>query len=439
MQQLMPSSSHNPNPSRRRFLQTTLLAAAAPAIHPTGAHAQSSTDPVIEVAVMGLKSRGTDLLKEFLATRRVHVSWLCDVDQRVLENSARFLRQQQTREFRTTADIRQALEDPRLGAVVIAAPDHWHAPAAILATQANKHVYVEKPLTHNPREGEWLVSAVQRAGTVLQVGLQRRSSPWVMDAIRRVQDGAIGKVHLARAWYGANRGTIGQGQQTPPPAWLDFELWQGPAPDRPFRDNLVHYQWHWFWHWGTGELGNNGVHFLDLARWGLNVDCPRRVTSVGGRYAFQDDQETPDTQLVTYDFGDCTILWEHRSCLPQPLDGEDAGVMFYGDKGGVVIGGSGFRILDPRGKELERVQGGVPTAPHVDNFLDAIRNRELATNASVVEGNRSTLLCHLGNIAQRMEGDLHMNPKSSQPRDPANCSKLWAREYRPGWEPRVQS
>ncbi len=421
--------------SRRAFLRTSTLAAAGTGLLPS----LLAQDPGkrIQVGFMGLHSRGTDLLKEFLASDRIVVTWLCDVDQRVLEGAGKLVKDRQALPFKTTDDFRKALDDGGLQALVIAAPDHWHAPAAILATQAGKDVYVEKPLTHNPREGEWLIEAVKRSRTVLQVGLQRRSLPWIRQAIQRVREGTLGPVYMARAWYAANRPTIGFGQLAPVPDGLNYTLWQGPAPERPFRDNVVHYNWHWFWNWGTGEIGNNGVHFLDLARWGLNVDCPSRVTSVGGRYFFDDDQESPDTQVVTYDFGGRILVWEHRSCQQQGVDGEEAGVAFYGRNATLYIGGSGFRILDPKGTVLEKVDGRVPTAPHVANFLDGIANRAVEPNAPVQEGNKSTLLCHLGNIAQRTGSDIQLNPATSQLRNERTAAAYWSRQYREGWRPRV--
>ena len=185
---------------------------------------------------------------------------------------------------------------------LVAAPDHWHAPAAILACQAGKHVYVEKPCCHNPREGELAIAAARRHKRVVQVGTQRRSWPGVIEGIDKLRTGAIGRVLYSRGWYNNRRASIGHGKPAPVPAWLDYTLWQGPVPERPYRDNILPYFWHWYWHWGTGELGNNGVHALDMCRWGLGVDYPTHVSSGGGRYRYDDDGQTPDTHTVTYDF-----------------------------------------------------------------------------------------------------------------------------------------
>jgi len=422
--------------NRRQFLHAAGTAALAAA--PARLRAAAATDEAepITVGVMGLNGRGTDLVKELAATGRVQITWLVDVDRRAVTKGEEALAGKQARPPRTDKDFRRILDDRRTEALVIAAPDHWHAPAALLALAAGKAVYVEKPLSHNPAEGERLAAAVRRTRGVLQMGVQRRSLPWVAQAMQRVQSGELGNVYFARAWYANRRETIGFGQLGLVPAELDFALWQGPAPDRPFKDNLLHYNWHWFWHWGTGELGNNGVHLLDLARWGLGVDCPTRVTSAGGRYFFDDDQETPDTQVATFDFGgNRLITWEHRSSQPTPLEGAPHGVQFLGTRASLTLDDRGYRVADLDGKELARVEGKVETRPHLGNFLDAVRTRSRKLNADVEEAHRSTLLCHLGNIALRLNRTLTLNPRERRVTGDREAAQLWTREYRAGWEP----
>ncbi len=429
---LPPPSGSSLTPNRRSFIRSTVAAAAtAPFILP----GRAAEVEKLELGFMGLNSRGAALVKDFLGTGRVIVTWLCDVDQRAVDKVGAMVKETQVRAFRTTANFQHLLEDRRLQGLVIATPDHWHAIATLQALKAGKPVYVEKPLSHNPREGERVVEAQRKTRVPVQVGLQRRSVPWVRSAVQRVQDGELGEVHFARTWYGNRRESIGFGQLAPVPDWLDFALWQGPAPTRPFRDNVVHYNWHWFWHWGTGELGNNGVHFLDLVRWALKLDCPDRVTSAGGRYYFRDDQETPDTQVVTYEFGSTTVVWEHRSCQPSTLEGEDSGVAFYGTKASLVLGSSGYRILDLAGRELARVEGKVPSTPHVSEFLDVVEDRGKVLSAPAEEGHLSTLLCHLGNIAHRTGQALTLNAKTRQLREPGAAARFWSREYDSAWTP----
>lgn len=283
----------------------------------------------LNIAMMGVNARGKALASNFAMQPNAQVVYLCDVDKRALNNCMPEVMKRQRHEPKTTGDFRRALEDKNVDALVVAAPDHWHAPAAILASQAGKHVYLEKPCSHNPHEGELLVEAVNTYKNVIQMGNQRRSWPNVVAGIQEVHAGTIGKAYFARTWYTNNRASIGVGKTTPVPEWLDFDLWQGPAPRQAFKDNILHYNWHWFWKWGTGEALNNGTHFVDLARWGLQQEYPTRVTSSGGRFAYRDDWETPDTQVIGMEFeNNAMITWEGRSCNGLKTDGATVGVIF---------------------------------------------------------------------------------------------------------------
>ena len=282
-----------------------------------------------------------------------------------------------------------------------------------------------------------MVRVAREQGKVVQLGTQRRSSSGTRLAMERLHSGAIGRVYLARSWYNNVRGSIGKGKPAPVPSHLDYELWQGPAPRRDYLDNVVHYNWHWRWHWGNGELGNNGVHSIDLCRWGLEVTYPTYVTSSGGRYAYDDDQETPDTHTVAFEFdGEKSITWEGLSCNR----GGDDFVSFYGTEGSLKLDGNGtFRIYDRNGKQQEHHQeaDGGETA-HVENFLQALRSGDASQlNAEILEGHRSTLLCHLGNIAQRVRRSLHCHPADGRIQGDDEAMQLWRREYAEGWEPQV--
>src|SRR5262249_7871136 len=260
----------------------------------------------------------------------------------------------------------------------------------ILGCTHGKHVYVEKPCSHNPQEGEWMVQAARKNKRCVQMGNQRRSWPKVIEAIELVRSGEIGRVYLAQSWYANVRPSIGKGKAATIPEGLDYDLWQGPAPRKPFHSNYLHYNWHWFWHWGNGELGNNGIHMLDLCRWGLGVDYPTRVTSTGGRYRFDDDQETPDTHVVTFDFeGKKSIMWQGHSCnlLPKELY---ADLMFVGEKGSLVIRGSNYTVLDKDGKEVRKETSKESVDPaHLANFLDAVRGGK-PLNSEIEEAHKST-------------------------------------------------
>ncbi|MFZ5832911.1 MAG: Gfo/Idh/MocA family protein, partial [Planctomycetota bacterium] len=270
----------------------------------------------------------------------------------------------------------------------------------------------------------------------VQLGTQRRSWPNVREAIEKMQQGAIGKVHLAKGWYANNRPSIGRGQEVPPPEHLDWNLWQGPAPRKAFRDNYVHYNWHWFWHWGNGEVGNNGIHALDVCRWGLGVDFPKRVSSGGGRYFYDDDQETPDSQMVALDFGDKLITWEGRSCQPREIQGNRFGIAFYGTEGTLVIGMGDTTFYDLKDKVVEQKDGKGSEEEHVADFLSAIRTGQ-KPRAEIETGYRSTLLCLLGAIAHRTGHTLNIDPTNGHIVGDPEAEKLWSREYEPGWEPKV--
>lgn len=422
--------------SRRRFLHETAAAATLAATGPLILRGADSPARRIRVAVMGLNGRGMAHIQGFLAQPGVEVAYVCDVDSRALAKGAKAVEEKSGKKPVAIEDFRRALEDPALDAISVATPNHWHAPATILACAASKHVYVEKPASHNPRESEWMVVAAARHNRLVQMGNQRRSWPWVQEAIAKVQAGEIGKVTFARTWYNNARASIGHGKVVPVPDWLNYELWQGPAPERPYVDNLVHYNWHWRWHWGNGELGNNGIHALDVARWGLQVDHPKSVCCGGGRYQFDDDQETPDIYLTTFDFGHCGASWESHSHHPYGFQNEDFGIWFYGDKGVLIIGGTNYRITDPNGRERFSYQGKWNDADHFGNFIRAIRDGE-KLHSPIADAEHSTMLCHLGNIAWRAGKTLHLDPANGRLQSEADAEGMWEREYRPGWREKL--
>lgn len=419
--------------SRRSFISQSAGVAAvctAPAI----LRAASPSDRV-RVATMGLH-RGQAHLESFSGLEGCEVVAVCDVDQRAAESGAALVEKKTGRRPRVVTDFRRLLEDREIDALSIAAPNHWHAPAAILACSAGKHVYVEKPGSHNAREGELLVAAAKKHGRIVQMGNQRRSWTIMQEAIARLKSGIIGKPHGARTWYNATRTGIGHGKVVPVPSWLDYSLWQGPAPERPYLDNLVHYNWHWRWHWGGGELANNGIHLIDIARWGLGVDCPRRVSCTGGRYYFEDDQETPDTIMATFDFGHCQIHWENHSCNGRGYYGAAVGVEFLGEGGALLLLDQEWKAFDANGKPMAEGKAPRRDVDHFRNFVEAIRGTA-KLNSPIEEGQKSTLLCHLGNIAWRTGHTLTLDPAKREILDDRAARKLWGREYRRGWEPKV--
>ncbi len=427
--------------NRRYFLGATAAAGVAASLTGSAAASQevAGNPERIVVGLMGCGGRGTSLAHSFQQQPNVQVAYVCDPDRRRRDSVADVVRKAGNAQVQAAEDFRRILDDKQVHVFVCAACNHWHAPATILACAAGKHVYVEKPCSHNPREGELAVQAARKHRRLVQMGNQRRSWPRIIEAIEEVRKGTIGRAYLAQAWYLNLRGTIGRGKEAPPPADLNYTLWEGPAPHRPYHTNYLHYNWHWFWHWGNGELGNNGIHMLDLCRWGLGVDFPTHVTSTGGRYRYQDDQETPDTHLVCFDFpGRKTITWEGLSCNRLPA-GKTADVIFVGENGSLIIDGGTYRVYDVAGKQLREVRsdaGGTSDALHLRNFLDAVRgNGRLASN--IEEAHKSTLLCHLGNIAHRTQRALRCDEKDGHIAGDKEAMNFWSREYAQGWEPRV--
>ncbi len=377
----------------------------------------------------------------YLTLPNAEIAYICDVDSRAVAKGIAAVAKKQGRKPKGVTDLRRLLEVPDLDAVSIATPDHWHTPATILACAADKHVYVEKPGSHNGQESEMIVTAARKYKRVVQMGNQRRSWPWVIEAMATLHRGELGKLFFARAWYTNHRGSIGHGKPVPVPEWLDYSLWQGPAPEQRYRDNILHYNWHWFWNWGTGELGNNGVHALDLARWGLGVGLPKRIACGGNRYHFQDDWETPDVYVASFDFGTHGIIWEGQSCDPHGFEGAGFGVNFYGERGTMAIAGNSARIYDLKNKLVREIKSeqhdlfGYDSL-HFNNFLAGIREGA-PLKAEIEEGQKSTLLCHLGNIAWRSGRTLNFDPQARSLIADEKASALWKRAYRLGWEPEV--
>jgi predicted dehydrogenase len=355
----------------------------------------------------------------------VDCAYVCDVDEGLCAEALKAMASRQKRAPRVEKDIRRVLDDKNVSALVVAAPDHWHALATIWACQAGKHVYVEKPVSHNLIEGRRMVEAARRHNRVVQVGTQRRSSSHGASAAELVRSGKLGKIAFARASIAGNRPTIGHQKDTTVPKGVDYDLWLGPAPQRPFNPNRFHYKWHWFWDYGTGELGNNGIHALDLIRWVLDLDSPSRISAGGGKFFYEDDQETPDTMLVTYDFPNCSVSWEQRLwSRERPA----SSVILYGERGTLIFDDQGWRVqdgIDASDKEGDR---NIEKAHQVD-FLECLKNAR-RPHADIEEGHKSTRLCHLGNIAFRTGRALRFDAKTETCIDDAAANRLLGRSYR---------
>jgi predicted dehydrogenase len=445
--------------SRRKFIKNTMAASAAVSLGGIlpGFSAKSYASIIganerIRVASMGVNSRGLAVGTNFAKQDGCEVVYVCDVDVRAADKFAAAVEKITGKRPEARPDFRKALEDKHLDALIVAAPDHWHAPAAILACKAGKHVYVEKPCSHNPHEGELLVAAAKKYNRAVQMGSQRRSLPNVIAAIQELRNGVIGRPYFAKTWYTNHRASIGKGKEMAVPSWLNYDLWQGPAPRQAYRDNILHYNWHWFWNWGTGEAGNNGIHTVDIARWGLGVDFPTRVSSAGGRYRYQDDWQTTDTQVITAEFENACLTWEGRSCNDLPVEGSSTGIIFYGETGSLAMADrNGYSIYDIKGKLVREVKNDIVVqdakslsspstqmdAFHIRNFLEGVRKGSSVLHQEISSGYKSTLLLQLGNISQRTGRSLDINPGNGHILHDDEAMKYWQRTYEPGWEPEV--
>ena len=418
--------------TRRTFLQASALAL------PAAAYARAGRGPNdrLRVAVMGCRIRGRQLGPVFAGQPNVELTHVIDPDQNLYPEMMKTLKDKAAP--KTEADVRKVLDDQSVDALVVAAPDHWHALATVWACQAGKHVYCEKPCSHNLVEGRRMVQAARKHKRVVQIGTQRRSASDVVAAREYVQSGKLGKVAFARAWIAGGRPNIGRTKPEPVPAGVDYSLWLGPAAETPFTKNRFHYNWHWFWDLGTGELGNNGIHGLDVARNVLGVDAPTKVSCGGGKYYYDDDQQTPDTQVATFEFpggpggaAGVTLVWEHRVWEKKGPEDLGYGISVHGDKGTLIFKGDGWEVRggdgakEPAGKDI--------VGAHVRNFLDCARDGK-TPNADVEIGHASTRLCHLGNIAYRLNQTIHFDAKSESCLLNTAANQLLGREYRKGFE-----
>jgi predicted dehydrogenase len=412
---------------RRTFLFT---AAASLAQAQT---AKSSGDPV-RIGVIGVGGRGTALMTDVSRTTGARVTHLCDVDQSRLERAQAGAAKLNFGTVKGSTDMRRVLEDKNVDAVVIATPDHWHAPAAILACDAGKDVYVEKPISHNFREGRLLVDAARRNKRIVQAGMQSRSRPNTMKAIEIARSGRVGRILVAKGWNTQLRKNIGRASASAVPAGVDYDLWVGPAEMAPYKENRFHYNWHWDWNFGTGDMGNDGAHQLDQARWVLGETLPKRVSGMAAKYFFDDDQQTPDTMNMTFDYGSKAIVWEMRIWTPYTLNGIDNGIAVYGTDGQMHIGDWngkwGYRIFE-KDKLVEESQEGGPEF-HMQNFVDCVRSRQ-KPNCEIEEGHLSTALCHLGNICARTRRNFDFNAVNESIPGDAEANGLLKRKYRNHW------
>ena len=428
--------------SRRSFLRNTGLSAAGASLLSSASYARvPGANDRVRVGVIGPGGMGTSHINTLVKQKDVQITHVCDVDRNRLAAAAKASTVNDQGPT-AVADMRRVLDDRAITAVFIATPDHWHAPATLLALAAGKHVYVEKPCSHNIREGRLMIEAARRSKLVCQVGTQTRSTQHAIEAMQALREGAIGEVLAVRVWNSQLRRNIGHAKPSQPPEHLDFDLWLGPAPAVPYQSNLLPGIWRWWYAFGTGDMGNDGVHDLDVGRWGLGVDGihPTRIAALGGKYFFDDDQQFPDTQTVVFEFENVgknrkkkQLIFEQRIWSPYVQEGYENGDAFYGTNGMMIFGkGSGWKLYGPRNKELRTGTGSPNLLAHHRNFFECVRSGA-RPNADIEINHYSSSLCHLGNIATRVGRVLHFDIAKEQITHDNDAAPLVRRQYREHW------
>jgi predicted dehydrogenase len=437
--------------SRRDFLHTAVGTAG---LTLAGSSARSyarilGANDRLNFAVIGLNGRAYAHLSALKANRgQARLSHVCDVESNILAKFASATKDELGDAPATDRDFRNLLALKEIDAVTIATPDHWHTPMAILALQAGKHVYVEKPCSHNPGEGELLVRAQRQCGKLVQMGTQQRSSPHTIEIVDKIHGGLIGRAYAANAWYCNTRTSIGYGKPAPVPATLDWDLWQGPAPRQPYTDTIQPYNWHWFRTYGTGEALNNGTHEVDVCRWALGVDYPNLISASGGRYAFKDDWQFYDTLTATFAYPQHLIAWQGASCNGMKQYGRDRGSVILGTTGSVLVDRDGYEVYDLNGRKTSEFKAGTKTSStdkigadsmtdaHFANFIAGIQTGA-PLHAPVAVGNVSVTMLQLANIAWENNRELAIDPSNARIQNDPAAMEQWDRTYEPGWAPKL--
>ena len=422
-----------PEYSRRGFLKSAGTGIALSSTSLFIGAARLSPNDRVRLAVIGTGGMGQNHCRRFSSLGEdVEVAAVCDVDPERRAKAAQEL--PNSSRVAQHADYRRILDDKSIDTVIVATPDHWHTKIALEAILAGKHVYVEKPCSHNVGEGRLLLKAARKYKKCVQHGTQSRSGEGIIQAMRFLHEGKLGKVRMAKAINHQLRETIGTAAPSDPPPGVNYDLWLGPAPKHPFTKNRWHYKWHWFWDYGTEDLGNDGIHQLDVARWGLNVEFPKGISGPGGQLFYDDDHETPDTQMITYLYDDCYLNFEMRLWTDYKFDGHENGTIFYGDKGTLEVGQEGciVKLID---EEPRKIGEGHDILANMRNFIDCVKdNNPSKLNAPITEGVISAELCHLGNIATRVGRQLKYDAKARRFRNDKEANRLLTRSYRRGYE-----
>ena len=409
----MPASASN-RLGRRELLVGAAATGLAMTFKPSPAKA--SANERVNLCIIGVRGRGSGVGRNFAGLPDAQVTHICDVNETLLDAYGKSISEVQKSTPKSVKDLRRVLDDKSVDAIVVTTPDHWHALATIWGCQAGKHVYVEKPISNNIFEGRQMVAAARKYDRVVQVGTQSRSAEHYVEIMKLLHSGRIGRVHMAKAWNSQLRRKVPAVPDAPVPAGLDWDIWQGPAPERPFNPNRYTYGWRWLWDYGTGDMGNDGVHDLDIARWGLGVDYPTQVQCTADKLEFVGDiQETPDSQVVTFTFPEkqAMLVYEQRLWSPYFQEGYENGVAFYGTDGYIVAGRQGWKLVEKRNNVASDNKASFSDIPHLQNFISCIKSGS-RPNCDIEEGYKSTLLAHLGNLAFRVGRPLKFDAKAQQ-------------------------
>lgn len=420
--------------NRRTFVKQTSSALA-------GISVASALDPSrvlganerMNVATIGVRNMGWSDTSGFLQTGRANIVAMCDVDSQLLGSKIEEAGKQQKSNPKAYSDFRKLLENDEVDAVIVATPDHWHGIIAVTACQAGKDVYVEKPCAHNIHECRAIAEAARKYKRIVQHGTQQRSGKHFLEAKTYVQSGRLGRIAMARTWGILGRGGIGKAPVGVPPAHIDYNAWLGPAPKKPYTENRCHYNWRFMWDYGTGDMGNWGVHWLDIAVWALELGWPTAVSSSGGQFLYDDDKETPDTQMALYEYPDLTLVWELRMWDKHGIEGRGTGTAFYGEKETLIVNRSGYEVFAKDGERLKSVKpSNNMDLDHKHNFIDSVQSRQPPV-ADIAEGQIGAGVAVLGNVAFLANEKIRYNPETNRLARP-EMNHLLTREYRKGWE-----
>ncbi|MBD3378732.1 gfo/Idh/MocA family oxidoreductase [candidate division KSB1 bacterium] len=420
-----------PEMSRRRFVKNSGILTGTALAYSTLPSTVLGANDKINVGVIGVRNMGNSNAKDFVETGRAHVTAFADVDRQILDKRINEFKELTGKAPKAYDDYRKMLEQKDLDAIVVATPDHWHIIQAIEAMQAGKDIYVEKPCCHNVNECRQIAIAADKYGRIVQHGTQQRSGTHFQQAKEYVQSGKLGKIAMLRTWGALGRDSIGRAQPQSPPPHLDYDFWLGPAPEKPYTENRCHYNWRFLWDYGTGDMGNWGVHWIDTALWSMNLGWPKSVTSSGGKYIFDDDKETPDTQYALYEYDDLMMVWELRMWSQMPIENKRVGTAFYGDEQTLVVDRSGFEVYTQDGKELiTKVESSNDMGvAHKHNFIDCMQDRK-APIADINDGHISAAVAIMGNVAILAGEKIHYNSGRNLLNE-YQYNHLLTREYRP--------